>query len=145
MKTKSKSRQPKATKKELRSTGLVVGIALAVLAVLQLLFHGRFSRPPVLWGIFGASALLLLLAWLAPSLAFGPFHYLWMKLSSLLGWVMNRVILAILFFVFVTLFGVVGRLFRGDRLDLGPRKDRESFWNPRPEAPTPKERYERQF
>lgn len=144
MKTKSKSRPDRATNKELRSTGLVVGIALAVLAVLQLLFHGRFSRPPVLWGILGASALLLLLAWLAPPLL-RPFHYLWMKFSSLLGWVMNRVILAVLFFVFFTFFGVIGRLFRGDKLDLGPRKDRESFWNPRPEAPAPKERYERQF
>jgi hypothetical protein len=73
-----------------------------------------------------AGSLLVLLALTAPSLL-RPFHFLWMKLSWVLGLVMNRVILGLLFFVFFTLTGLIGRLAGRDPLQLKFRKPRESY------------------
>lgn len=134
----------KATRKQLRGTGLVVGIALGVFTGLQMLFHGHLSHPPTPYYLFGASALLILLGLLAPGLL-RPFHFIWMKFAEALGWVMNRVILGILFFIFFTLTGLVIRLIGRDVLDKDFRRKRESYWIRRSDPERPRERYERQF
>ena len=133
-----------ATRREMRGTGYVVGGALAVLGILQLVLHGRLSHPPAIYMLFGASAVLLLLAALTPGLL-RPFHWAWMKLAEGLGWVMNRVLLGITFFVLFTLTGLIVRLVRRDALHLDFRAKRESYWRLRPGEPPPPERYERQF
>ena len=130
----------KATRKELRNTGLVVGIAFLVLGGIMLIHPGKVP-PPVLFGIGGV---LLLLGLLAPPLL-RPFHFLWMKLAEGLGYVMNRVILGLLFFIFFTLTGLVVRLIGRDLLQRNYRRRSESYWVDRTEPAAPPERYERQF
>jgi hypothetical protein len=134
----------RATKKELRNTGLIVGIAFAVFGGLQLLFHGRLRGAPWIYLLFGLAGVLILLALLAPALL-RPFHFLWMKLSEALGWVMNRVLLGILFFVFITLTALVLRALRRDALRRDFRRREKSYWVARGPGPVPPERYERQF
>jgi hypothetical protein len=63
----------RATKKELRNTGLVVGAAFAVVGLLQIIFHGRLSHAPWLQVFFGLAAVLILLGLAAPALL-RPFH-----------------------------------------------------------------------
>ncbi len=133
-----------ATRKELRGTGLVVGIAFSVLAVLQILFHGKLAQPPALYVLFGLSGVLILLGLLAPGLL-RPFHFVWMKFSLALGYVMNRVILGLLFFIFFTLTALVLRIIGRDTLQRNFAKKSESYWVPRTEPPATAERYERQF
>jgi hypothetical protein len=134
----------KATKKELRNTGLVVGTAFLVLGALQILLHGRLSRPPVIYGVFGLGAVLFLLGLIAPAVL-RPFHFVWMKLSEAIGWVMNRLLLGILFFVFMTLTAMVLRIIRRDVLKRSFRARQDSYWVVRPDSPIRPERYERQF
>jgi len=129
-----------ATRKQLRSTGLLVGSAFLVLGLLQFLLHGKIPFGP----LFGLGGVLLLLGLIAPSLL-RPFHWIWMKLSHALGWVMTRLILGILFFVILTSFGLVLRLFGRDILTRDWRRREKSYWLPREEAIPPPERYERQF
>ena len=136
--------KPKATRKELRGTGLTVGIALLVVGVAQLIFHGRLSHQPAISILFGCAGLLLVLAIAAPTLL-RPFHFVWMKLAEGLGWVMNRVLLGIFFFIFMTLGAIVLRLIRRDVLHRDFKKRSPSYWTARPEAPVAPERYERQF
>lgn len=133
-----------ATRKEIRSTGLVVGIALAVLGVLQILLHGKLSRPPAITILFSASALLLVLAALAPGLL-RPFHWAWMKLALAIGWVMNRVLLGITFYVLFTFTALIMRLIGRDALRRSRRPPGDSYWVPRSGEVPPPERYERQF
>ena len=133
-----------ATIKEIRGTGLVVGIAFALLAAAQGIFHGKLGRPPGICILSSASLLLLLLAGIAPSLL-RPFHWAWMRLSEAIGWVMNRVLLGITFYVLFTLTGLIVRLLRRDALQRDFRSRRESYWVPRPTTPPPPERYDRQF
>jgi len=129
-----------ATRKQLRSTGLLVGSAFLVLGLLQLLLHGKIPFVP----LFGIGGALVLLGLIAPSLL-RPFHWTWMKLSHALGWVMTRLILGILFFVILTSFGLVLRLFGRDILTRDWRRREKSYWLPREETIPPPERYERQF
>jgi hypothetical protein len=133
-----------ATVKEIRSTGFVVGGAFGLLALAQVLFHGKLSRPPGICILSSASLLLLLLAWVAPA-TLRPFHWAWMKLAEAIGWVMNRVLLGITFFVLFTLTGLVVRLIGRDALHRDFRTRRESHWTPRRGEPPTPDRYERQF
>ncbi len=133
-----------ATRKELRNTGLVVGIAFGVLAVLQILLHGKLSKPPGPAILFAVSGVLILLGLLAPALL-RPFHFLWMKLSLALGYVMNRVILGLLFFIFLTPGAILLRVFGRDLMHRRFNRRAESYWVHRTEAPVAPERYERQF
>jgi MFS family permease len=128
------------TRKDLRNFGLLVGGAFAVLATLQLLLHGILN-PYVLYGI---AAVLLLLGLVAPQVL-RPVHLVWMKLGQALGYVMNRVILGLIFFVIFTLVAAFMRLFRRDTLKIRGSEKRDSYWQIREEPPSPPERYERQF
>lgn len=130
----------RATKKQLREFGLVVGIGFAVLATAQLLLHGKLD-PRVLYAIAG---ILIVSGLLVPQIL-RPLNYVWMKLALVLGWVMNRVLLGVIFFVIFTIVATIMRLGKRDALRRKKAPDATSFWITRPATPTPAERYERQF
>lgn len=134
------SQTGRATKKQLREFGLVVGIAFAILATLQLLLHGKLN-PMVLYAISG---FLIVSGLLVPGIL-RPFNYVWMKISVVLGWIMNRVLLGVIFFVIFTLVATIMRLSKRDALHRKKDPAATSFWLTRPNTATPAERYERQF
>ena len=129
----------RATKKELRSFGLVVGIAFAILATAQWYFHGILDYR-ILYGI---SAFLILTGLTVPAIL-RPFNFVWMKLAIVLGWVMNRVILGVIFYIIFTFVATIMRIIKRDALDM-KGGSRDSYWIERKDGPTPTERYERQF
>jgi hypothetical protein len=115
----------------------------------------------------GILVLLALLAWwkdhetraqacavaavLAPALAYLAFSVwirffrVWMKFAEVLGWVMTRVILTVFFYVLLTPYGLVARLFREDPLDLNWKRRKPSYWIDKPSVAPKQERYERQY
>jgi len=129
----------KSAKKDLRNFGLTVGIALGLIgAVLWWLNKGAY---PYFIGI-GA---LLIVAGLAIPVILKPLQKVWMTIAVVMGWIMARVILTLLFYLVFTLTGLVARLFGKDFLDLKRRRDEASYWNRRePEEYDPK-RSEMQF
>ncbi|MCA9727411.1 MAG: sxtJ [Candidatus Eisenbacteria bacterium] len=129
-----------ATKKQLREFGLVVGGAFLVLATAQLIFHGKLN-PMVLYVIGG----VLVVCGLVVPQILRPFNWFWMKLSVVLGWVMNRVLLGLIFYVIFTIVATIMRLQKRDALRRHKDPAADSFWQLRPATPTPAERYERQF
>ena len=72
-----------------------------------------------------------------------PFYYLWMGIAFVLGNIMSRVIMALIFYGIVTPLGLLARLIGRDKLQL-KKRDTKSYWqdNSLPEEP---EKYERQF
>ena len=115
-------------------------VTFVVLGVAQIIFHGKV-RPEILFSIGGV---LLLLGLVAPPLL-RPFHFVWMLLAEGLGFVMNRVILRPLFFVFLSPGAIVIRLIGKDLLERNYRQRSGSYWVPKTEAVVEPEPYERQF
>lgn len=125
--------------KKLREFGFLVG---GVLAALGLLFwwRGKGHFPYFLFpGVF------LIVAGAVLPVILKPFQKIWMILAVLLGWVMTRVILTVLFFFAVTPIGIILRITGKDLLGLRLEPRRPSYWKPKPpDTHTPSD-YERQF
>lgn len=132
-------RNIKSGKRELRKFGITVGIVLGLLGGL-FLWRGRdyYSYFLIL------SAALLLLG-LAVPILLKPIYKVWMTLAVLLGYLMTRVILSVLFFLVVTPIGLLARLFGKNFLDTEFEKSGNSYWIPKERIELKKSDYERQF
>ena len=128
-----------STKKKLREFGFLVGGVMCVLGIL-LWRRGRGSFPYFLVpGIF-----LVITGALIPSIL-KPIQKVWMTFAILMGWVMTRVLLSVLFYLTLTPLGFILRLTGKDLLDqrLDPKKN--SYWKIRSQTPRIPSDYERQF
>jgi len=102
------------TRDQAKDTGMAM--------VLICLLIGYFSHKQ---SFIGAAILLLLVDMTWPSL-YMPVGKLWFGLSHMLGTVMSRVVLSILFFILVTPVGLVRRLLGSDALQLKKWKKNQS-------------------
>jgi hypothetical protein len=96
----------KSTPEQAKDTGMAM-----VLICLLLGYWGKFPK-------FLPVALVLLILTMAWPNAFKPLAGLWFGLSHLLGSVVSRVILTVLFFLVVTPIGLIRRLIGADALQL---------------------------
>ncbi|PNU20527.1 hypothetical protein C2E25_06530 [Geothermobacter hydrogeniphilus] len=91
-----------------------------------------------------AAAAGLLCAWLAPSrlmLIYGP----WMKLAAVVGGVMTRLVLVVVFVLVVFPTGLIARLSGKCFLEKGPDPDAVSYWQLRDTNAPVGKNWERQF
>ena len=93
-----------------RSFGLAFGGLSAVVALYRL-WRGR----PAVGEFAIASAVFFIAAFALPRLLDAP-NRIWMRFARALGWVNSRILLTIFFFVVITPYGVLQRLFGRDRL-----------------------------
>ena len=128
-----------STKKDLRKFGLTVGPFLLILGGLFLWLE-KAAYPHLL--IIGAA---LLLTGLAVPGILKPIYLGWMTFATVLGWIMTRVILTIVFFLVMTPIGFLGRLFGYKFLELKWDLAKKTYWNYRESAEPDKAIYERQF
>ncbi len=129
----------KSGRSDLRKFGITVGIVLVVLGGL-FLWRGRDTYSY----FFILSAAFLLLGLVVPILL-KPIHKVWMTLAVLLGWLMTRVILCILFYLVFTPIGLISRLFGKQFIDLKLYKSQGSYWIYRELKEFKENYYERQF
>jgi hypothetical protein len=112
----------KSGKRQLRNFGLTIGVACSVFG---LLFWLR-----------GKSYFVYFLFCSLPFLFFGilfpivlkPIQKVWMAFSILLGWIITRIILFILYYFILTPISLIARLFGKDFLKLKINKDAKSYW-----------------
>ena len=126
-------------KKELVKFGITIGIILILIAIL-LFLNGNTSYS--LLFMFGV--ILILLGITIPKLL-KPLYLIWMAFANLLGWIMTRVILTVLFFLILSPIALIARLFRNDFLNLKNNESITSYWNDRNDERRIKEMYEQQF
>jgi hypothetical protein len=106
-----------ATPEQARDTGM----AMVLICLLWAYWGARPGAVPLAIGL-----LLLTMVW--PK-AFKPLAVLWFGLSHLLGAVVSRIILTLLFFLLVTPVGLVRRWVGADSLQLKKwKKDRGSVF-----------------
>jgi hypothetical protein len=126
-------------KKELRNFGITIGIALG-------LFGGLFlwrGKTYYLY-FFIIAAVFFFLGIVLPSLL-KLFHKGWMTISILMGWLMTRIILIILFYGILTPIGLISRLCGQDFLDKKLNKNAPSYWVLRDKQKVDKKTYQQQF
>lgn len=112
-----------SSKKELRKFGLSVGTVLLIIS----LFLFYFEKPAAMWFFFPAD-LLIFFGFVLPQVLL-PLHKIWMTLAVILGFIMSRVILTILFYIIITPLSLLAKLFGKDFLDRKIEPTRKSYWN----------------
>jgi hypothetical protein len=128
-----------STKNDLRKFGLTVGSFLIIVGGLFFWFD-KASYPYLL-----ALGIVLILCGSALPILLKPVYVVWMTFATILGWVMTRVILSIVFFLVITPIGLIGRLFRYKFLELKWDSAKETYWNYRELTKADNAEYERQF
>lgn len=107
---KKQSLLPKATKEQAKDTGLAMILICLILAY----FGGRVKLLPL--------AMVLLLVTMTVPAVFKPLARLWFGFSHLLGTVMSKVMLTLVFFWVLTPIGIFRRLTGKDTLRLAQWK-----------------------
>ena len=129
----------KQSPKDLRKFGLTVGTVLLLIA-----FFLMWKHKPSQFYFLYIGAFLVLAGFLFPSIL-RPLNKVWMTLAVLLGWIMTRVILSLLFYLVITPISLIARISGKHFLDLKIDKSRASYWEKRKNVPSSPVDYERQF
>lgn len=123
----------------MKKFGFTIGIVLLLLAAL-LVWLGKSSYP--VWGIIG---LLFILSSLLFPVILRPFNKIWMSLAIILGWIMTRIILSILFYFALTSLRFIAMIFNKRFLNLKIDPSADTYWEKREKKPFDPSTYERQF
>lgn len=129
----------KSEKSDLRKFGITFGVILLVIAGFSLL------KEKELFQIFLAISIILFLTAFIIPVILKPVYWIWMIFATILGWIMTRIILSLLFYIIITPIGLISRLFGKQFLKLRWEKSKESYWNFRTNEYPQKQNYEKQF
>ena len=128
----------KSSRKDLKNFGFTIGFILLIIGVFL------FVREKGLFVyLFSIGSILIILGGIVPVLL-RPFYKVWMTFAVIIGWIMTRIILSILFFSIITIIGLFTRLLGKDFLNLNS-KNNKSYWNIRNKEYELNQDYEKQF
>lgn len=129
----------KSSKNDLKKFGVAVGIVLTALSAIFWWIGKEFYL------YFAIPGILLIVMGLTIPTVLKPVQKVWMTIAVILGWVMTRVILSILYYLVFTLVNLAARLFSKQFLELKWDKSQKTYWNYRPEKKFDRVIYEKQF
>ena len=129
----------KSEKSDLRNFGITISVILLIIA--GFLFWKEKESFQILL-TFGVTLCIL---GIAIPFILKPIYWVWMIFATILGWIMTRVILSLLFYIIFTPIGLILRFFGKQFLELRWDKSKESYWNYRTNEHLKKEIYEKQF
>lgn len=116
----------KGTKPELRKFGLTIGIFLLVIAAF--LFWKQRPSFPYFAYIGGGFALLGLIV----PILLKPIYKVWMSFAVVMGFIMTRLILTVLYFGMFTPIALLTKLLGKDLLEERWDKNAATYWVKRP-------------
>ena len=125
-------------KKDIRSFGYTIGIILLFISLI--LFYYNIE----LYMGFSIVALVFIILGILFPLSLKPIYLIWMIFAVLLGWLMTRIILTLLFYIILTPIGLVTKLLGEDFLSLKNKRD-NSYWNNRDIQADLNKNYKKQF
>jgi len=109
-------------KSEWKKFGIALGIILAIIATILLL------KKKSIYIYFYGAGLFFILAALTVPIVIKPVFILFLYIAFVLGWVMTRVILSILFYLVITPIGLILKLFGKRFLDMKFSRKEASYW-----------------
>ena len=128
----------KTSNKDIRSFGITIGIIIFIISAILFYYDKSFYQIiAYIGGGFIALGIII-------PILLKPIYILWMTFAVILGWVMTRVILSLVFYFIITPISFVTRLFGEDFLAL-KRVESDSYWNYRDSAEELNQNYEKQF
>ena len=93
----------KSEKSDLRKFGITIGVILLIIA--GFLFWKEKESFQILF-TFGVTFCIL---GIAIPFILKPIYWVWMIFATILGWIMTRVILIFVFYIRITLIGLISR------------------------------------
>ena len=125
--------------KELRKFSIILFLGFGIIGLL--IFWRRGETGLILCGVGLA---LLLLGLIHPKLLSYPYKA-WMRLSLILGFLMNHLILSLMYYFVFTPIGIVMRMLGKDFLFKQFNKNATTYWIKKEQKVYVKERYEKMF
>jgi hypothetical protein len=129
----------KSEKSDVRKFGITIGVILLIIA--GFLFWKEKESFQILL-TFGITFCIL---GIAIPFILKPIYWVWMIFATILGWIMTRVILSLLFYIIFTPIGLILRFFGKQFLELRWDKSKQSYWHFKTNEHLKKENYEKQF
>ena len=126
------------SKKDIKSFGITIGIILFIISGLLMYYNKEIYQ------VIGIIAFTFIGLGLIIPVVLKPFYFVWMTFAAILGWVMTRVILSLVFYLIITPIGLLTKLLGEDFLAL-KRVESDSYWNYRDSAEELNQDYEKQF
>ena len=131
------------SKKALRSFGWVVGGVLLLIAAV-LWWRNDWTTTTTTYVLGGLGSALAVLGLTVPTVLL-PLYRVWMALAVVLGFIMTRVILTIVYYLVMTPIGLLMRLFGKDPMHRRLDPDASSYWIKKTYTDSSKERLEKYF
>jgi hypothetical protein len=113
-----------STKKDLRKFGILVGGVFLILCAL-IFFTG--GSELFRWTFLILGGFLFISGLIIPAIL-KRVYLIWMTGALVLGWVMSRVIITILFFFILTPITLIAKIFGKKFLDLDFGESKSSYW-----------------
>ena len=128
----------KSTRKDLKNFGFTIGFILLIIGGVL------FYKENFLFVYFlSIGSMLIGLGGIAPAVLI-PIYKIWMIFAVIIGWIMTRVILSVLFYLIISVIGIFTRFLGKDFLNL-KSKNCDSYWNIRNKEYELNQDYEKQF
>ena len=128
-----------SSKREVKNFGLTIGLILLLIA--GFLFYKENALYLIVLYI---SAFFIGLGITFPKLL-KPFYLIWMTFALVLGWIMTRLILSLLFFVVISFIKLIAVFLGKDFLEPYKTKKSRSYWNLRDSEIERNQDYTKQF
>jgi len=129
----------KESQKDLRKFGLTVGGVLLVIGFVLFYFE---ELSAIYFAVIGG--LLIFLGALFPNIL-KPLNKIWMSLAIILGFIMSRVILTILFYFVLTPIAILAKIVGKKFMVLKYDKSANTYWEKRTNIKKKQIDYDRQF
>ena len=129
----------KSKKNDFRNFGLIIGAVLIAIVVLV------FWKEKQSYDILMIVGIVICVTSLILPVILKPFYFAWMTFAVIMGWIMTRVILSLVFYGIITPIGLFSRLVGKEFLNLKLNKTENTDWNHRRTHSLKKANYEKQF
>ena len=112
------------SKKKLRQFGILIGSL--IIPIIIWLYH---PNPIGYIGyILIFISIILILGGIIYPNSLKRVYILWMGLAFIIGWIVSRVLLSVLFLFVLTPLGILGKLFKKEFLNLKFKRGDKSYW-----------------
>ncbi len=135
----------KPSPKELRQFGAIFGIGFLLIGLAKYfwIWNRLFERDEKLGTILILTGVVVGAIGLTGTKLALPFYWFWIGIAFILGNIMSRIVITLIYYGVITPMGLVARLSGRDKLQLKKRAV-QSYWQDI-SLPSDPEKYKRQF